>query len=68
MPEQQLLGRTDSERLVRIETLLESLTGGRDDHETRIRRLERILWIGMGVAASLGSAAGSYVGSLPTSH
>lgn len=58
--------RSDSERLIRIETLLEQLTGGRDDHETRIRRLERVLFIGLGAAASIGSAVGSYVGTIPT--
>jgi len=59
--------QTDSERLVRIETLLETVVADKSDHETRIRRLERNMWIGMGACAALGSAAGSFVGSLPLS-
>lgn len=34
------------------------------DHEQRIRRLERALWIGVGLAAALGSAAGSAASQL----
>lgn len=56
---------TDSQRLVRIETLLIGMTDRGNDHEARIRRLERMLYIGIGIAASLGSAVGSYVGQLP---
>lgn len=56
---------TDSQRLVRIETLLIGMADRGNDHETRIRRLERVLYIGIGLAASMGSAVGSYVGQLP---
>lgn len=50
---------TDSERLVRIETLLEGIADRDRDFESRLRRVERILWIGIGLAAGVGSAAGS---------
>ncbi len=56
---------TDSERLVRIETLLISIASKGDDHEIRIRRLEKMLYAGIGFAAAVGSAAGSYIGQLP---
>jgi hypothetical protein len=52
---------TDSERLVRIETMLEGITDRDRDFETRLRRLEKILYIGIGLAAALGSAGGSFV-------
>lgn len=56
----------DSQRLVRIETILISMASGASDHEERIRKLERVLYIGIGFAAAVGSAAGSYIGQLPT--
>lgn len=56
---------TDSERLVRIETLLIAMTSKGDDHELRIRRLEKVLYAGIGFAAAIGSAAGSFIGQLP---
>lgn len=56
---------SDSQRLIRIETLLLGMTSTSVDHETRIRRLEKVLYIGIGMAASVGSAVGSYVGQLP---
>ena len=54
----------DSQRLVRIETLLLNIVAKGEDHEARIRRLEKVLYIGIGVAAAGGSAVGSYIGSL----
>ena len=57
---------TDSERLVRIETLLLGMTSKGDDHELRIRRLEKVLYAGIGFAAAIGSAVGSAVGQLPS--
>ncbi len=59
-------GVSDSERLIRIETILLSMKDSGDDHETRIRRLEKVLYIGIGIAAAGGSAIGSYIGQLPT--
>ena len=55
---------SDSQRLVRIETLLIGMASSDTDHETRIRRLEKVLYIGIGVAAAGGSAIGSYIGQL----
>jgi hypothetical protein len=54
----------DSQRLIRIETLLIGMASKGDDHETRIRRLEKVLYIGIGIAAAGGSAIGSYIGQL----
>lgn len=59
------VGGSDSERLIRIETLLIGLATKDDDHESRIRRLEKVLYAGIGFAAAVGSAAGSYIGQLP---
>jgi len=56
----------DSQRLVRIETILISMASGASVHEERIRKLERVLYIGIGFAAAVGSAAGSYIGQLPS--
>lgn len=58
--------RADSDRLVRIETLLEGITTRDQDVETRLRRVEKVMWMGIGLAAAGGSAVGSYVGQLPT--
>jgi hypothetical protein len=55
---------SDSQRLIRIETLLIGMTSKGDDHEMRIRRLEKVLYIGIGIAAAGGSAIGSYIGQL----
>lgn len=58
-------GVSDSERLIRIETLLVQFADHTKDHETRIRRLEKVLYIGIGIAAAGGSAVGSYIGQMP---
>lgn len=58
----------DSARLVRIETLLEGIAAKDQDFEVRLRRVERVMWIGIGLSASLGSAVGSFVGRMPTIH
>lgn len=54
----------DTNRLIRIETLLVGIAARDDDHETRIRKLERALYIGIGLAAALGSAIGSLAGNV----
>lgn len=43
---------TDHDRLVKIETKLDIFL---NDHETRIRKLERWVWV---IAAGLGSSGG----------
>ena len=53
-------------RLAVMDTKLDALLNQRQDHETRIRRLERWVWVATGVAAAIGSAVGSYLGSAPT--
>ena len=55
---------SDSQRLVRIETLLIGMNNSDLDHEVRLRRLEKVLYIGIGMAAAGGSAIGSYIGQL----
>lgn len=56
--------RSDTERLVRIETLLEGIATKDNDFESRLRKLERIVWIGVGLSAAAGSALGSFVGQV----
>lgn len=58
------LPRTDTERLIRIEVLLEGIAEKDRDFETRLRRLERIVWIGVGISATAGSAVGSFIGQI----
>lgn len=48
---------TVGERLVRIETKLDGLLSQRDDHERRIRILERRLWLATGASAVLAGGA-----------
>lgn len=55
---------TDSQRLVRIETLLEGLVKRDDDHEVRIRRLERWQWLATGLAGGIGGVLGQAARSL----
>lgn len=55
---------SDHDRIVEIHTLLrEKVVPKTDDHETRIRRLERSMWLAAGFAAAAGSAIGSVIGS-----
>jgi hypothetical protein len=46
------------ERLVRIETKLDQSNRTHDDHEGRIRKLERALWIVAGAGLVGGGLAG----------
>lgn len=48
------------DRLVRIETKLDGVLVRGDDHEGRVRRLERAVW----VAAGAGVAGGALVGGI----
>lgn len=54
----------DSERLVVIETLIRESRDDQADHETRIRKLEKYWWLGIGFSAAAGSAGGSYLGQV----
>jgi hypothetical protein len=47
------------ERLVRIEVKLDTQLTRADDHETRIRRMERALWLASGGAAAAGGVLGT---------
>jgi hypothetical protein len=49
------------ERLTRIEVKLDAAMSRGDDHETRIRRLERVVWIAAGAAATGGGLLGSII-------
>lgn len=55
---------SDSLRLVRIETLLETMSKGDDDHEIRIRRLERWQWLATGLAGGIGGVLGQSIRAL----
>lgn len=56
------------ERLVRVETKLDQLLARiipvQDDHETRLRKLERMIWIATGAALAGGGAAGAIASQL----
>lgn len=47
------------DRLVSIETKIDVSIGRVDDHEARIRRLERAVWVAAGAAAAGGGVIGS---------
>lgn len=49
-------------RLARIETKLDIALSSQNDHEARIRRLEKALFTAMGIAAAIGGLLGA-VGS-----
>lgn len=49
------------DRLVRIETKLDNVIYLGTDHETRIRKLERALWLATGAAAAAGGTVGAFV-------
>lgn len=47
------------ERLARIETKLDQALANHADHESRIRRLERALWMVGGLASAGGGSLGA---------
>ena len=56
---------TDRELLVEIKTLLERQTVPTlQDHEVRIRRLEKAVWVAAGIATALGSTIGTALGGV----
>lgn len=50
--------------LARIETKLDQVLTVAGDHEQRIRRLERAIWIAAGAASSVGGIAGTVASQL----
>lgn len=52
------------ERLVRIETKLDTFNTSSADHETRIRRLERAMWLAVGAAGVGGGLVGQLLAPL----
>mgnify|MGYP007126127428 CR=1 FL=1 len=56
---------TDHDLLVEIKTLLEHQTVPQlQDHENRIRRLEKAVWIAAGIATAAGSTIGTALGGV----
>lgn len=47
------------DRLISIELKLDAVINRGDDHETRIRRLERAVWIAAGAAMAGGGVLGA---------
>lgn len=47
------------DRLTRIETKLDVANGRVDDHETRLRKLERAVWLAAGFATAGGGVLGT---------
>jgi hypothetical protein len=47
---------------------LDTILNSQGDHETRIRSLERRLWIGLGVAITLSPIASALVATAVTHH
>lgn len=46
-------------QLAVINTKLDLLIAGKDDHETRLRSLEQFKWVFVGAAAMVGGSAGA---------
>jgi hypothetical protein len=57
-------GQAELERLVRIETKLDMFNTSSADHESRIRRLERSMWIAVGASAVGGGLLGQLIAPL----
>ncbi len=55
---------TDHDLLIEINAGVKTLVTKSDDHENRIRRLERWQYVATGLAAALGSGAGASIASL----
>lgn len=57
--------QSDHDLLVEIHTTVTRQIGPTlRDHETRIRKAERVVWIATGVAATIGSLVGASAGTL----
>ncbi|MGH4001541.1 MAG: hypothetical protein ACRDTJ_29230 [Pseudonocardiaceae bacterium] len=55
---------TDRDLLIAVHTNVETLVKASDDHEARIRRLERWQYIATGLAAAAGSGVGAGIASV----
>ncbi|MBX6382153.1 MAG: hypothetical protein IRZ07_04135 [Microbispora sp.] len=55
---QEIASHEVLERLTRIEVKLDAAISRADDHESRLRRLERAVWVATGAAAIAGGAIG----------
>lgn len=59
---------SDGERLIRVETIVENLDKKIDkiidDHEGRIRSLEKLVWRASGAATVIGALGGGLIGYL----
>lgn len=53
------------ESLAEIKTLLQSIVHKTEDHELRLRSLERTKWLIAGLAAAGGGTIGSFLSNLP---
>lgn len=47
--------------LTRIETKLDTVTTGHGDHETRIRLLERKIWIAAGITGAVAAGGATFL-------
>lgn len=52
------------ERLIRIESKLDNFLVTYGDHETRLRKLEKALYLATGFAATLGGGIGTLITQL----
>lgn len=53
--------QSDHDLLIRIEAKLDAWRVSQDDHETRLRKLERMLWIATGLAMAGGAGLSKIV-------
>jgi len=51
----------DHDTLLRISTVVDHIDQTMTDHEGRLRRIERIVWVAMGLAATAGGSIGSVI-------
>jgi hypothetical protein len=54
---------TSVERPARIETKLDMWHNAANDHETRLRRLERLMWVAVGISMTRGSGLSQWLSS-----
>jgi hypothetical protein len=54
---------TSVERLARIETKIDMWHNAANDHETRLRCLERLMWVAVGISMAGGSGLSQWLSS-----